>query len=154
MKTANTITVAQAAALLGRSERWVQEIAKAGYIRKAEPGRYAVAAVIQGAIAYYEARIEKSRKGAAARGATDARTREIELRIADRMKDLIHQADVTAVVEGIRDLVQQEFSGLPARFTRDRQGRRALGREVAAALGRVDEAVKLARRRITTGFDE
>lgn len=149
-----TLTVAQAAALLGRSERWVQEIARAGYIQKSEPGRYGIAALIRGAISYYEDQIEKSRKAAVSTKATDARTREIELRIADRMRDLIPQADVLEVVDRMAAMVRDEFSGLPARFARDRKRRRELGREVEAALARVDDAAEQARGKLGVGFEE
>lgn len=49
-----TITVAQAAALLGRSDRWVQGLVKAGYMDRAQRGEYTLVGVIRGALAYYE----------------------------------------------------------------------------------------------------
>ena len=43
-----TITVAQATALLGRSDRWVQGLVKAGYMDRAQRGEYTLVGVIRG----------------------------------------------------------------------------------------------------------
>ena len=93
-----TITVSQAAALLGRSDRWVQGLVKAGYIERANRGEYTLVAVIRGALAYYEDQITKNNKAAAATRASEARTREIELRIQERSRELIAMEDARAVI--------------------------------------------------------
>lgn len=153
-ENATTLTVAQAAMLLGRSERWLQDVARRGYITKAAPGRYSLVELVRGAARYYEDLLEKSNRAAAASGATDARTREIELRIADRTKGLMPLADASAVVDEIQGLYRQEFSGLPARFTKDRKRRRQLGIEIEAAFARLDEVADRARQNLADGFEE
>ncbi len=55
-----TITVSQAAALLGRSERWVQGLVKSGYMDRATRGEYMLVGVIRGALAYYEDQFTKT----------------------------------------------------------------------------------------------
>lgn len=150
----STLTVAQAGALLDRSERWIQQRAAEGWIRKTERGQYALVPLIRGAIAYQEDQLAKARKASDATRATAARTREIELRIADRMNDLMPQTDARAVVDGLQVLYRREFSGLPARFTKDRKRRRELGVEVDATLAWLDDAADRARQKLATGFDE
>ncbi|WP_300582324.1 hypothetical protein, partial [Marivita sp.] len=125
-KGTNTLTVNQVAALCGRSTQWVHHLAKAGFVQKQGKNEYALVAVIRGVIAYYEDLQSKNSKGAAASRATEARTREIELRIQERMRDLIPLEDARAVVSEMAALVRAEFQGLPARYTRDMQDRRKL----------------------------
>ena len=121
-----TITVSQAAALLGRSDRWVQGLVKAGYIERANRGEYTLVAVIRGALAYYEDQITKNNKAAAATRASEARTREIELRIQERSRELIAMEDARAVIGEMAALVRAELAGLAARYTRDMEARRVL----------------------------
>lgn len=146
-----TITVSQAAALLGRSDRWVQGLVKAGYIERANRGEYTLVAVIRGALAYYEDQITKNNKAAAATRASEARTREIELRIQERMRDLIPLEDARAVVSEMAALVRAEFQGLPARFTRDMQDRRKLEQEIDGAFDRLSRRAEEAARSLETG---
>ncbi len=146
-----TITVSQAAALLGRSDRWVQGLVKAGYIESANRGEYTLVAVIRGALAYYEDQITKNNKAAAATRASEARTREIELRIQERMRDLIPLEDARAVVSEMAALVRAEFQGLPARFTRDMQDRRKLEQEIDGAFDRLSRRAEEAARSLETG---
>ena len=56
------ITVAQAAALLGRSERWVQGLVQAGYLARSSRGEYPLVGVIRGALAHYEDQLARSNK--------------------------------------------------------------------------------------------
>jgi phage terminase Nu1 subunit (DNA packaging protein) len=117
-----TITVSQAAALLGRSDRWVQGLVKAGYIERANRGEYTLVAVIRGALAYYEDQITKNNKAAAATRASEARTREIELRIQDRSRELIAMEDARAVIGEMAALVRAELAGLPSSFSTRARG--------------------------------
>jgi phage terminase Nu1 subunit (DNA packaging protein) len=141
---AQTITVGQAAALLGRSERWVTDLVQKGFIAKEARGQYSLVAVVRGAVAYYEDLIEKSNKSAAASRATDARTREIELRIAERRRELISVEDAKAVVLEFGAIVRAEFNALPARYTRDMTERRKLEQEVDGSFERIAAAARRA----------
>lgn len=132
-----TITVSQAAALLGRSDRWVQGLVKAGYIERANRGEYTLVAVIRGALAYYEDQITKNNKAAAATRASEARTREIELRIRERSRELIAMEDARAVVGEMAALVRAELAGLAARYTRDMEARRVLEEVIDDSLERI-----------------
>lgn len=132
-----TITVAQAAALLGRSERWVQGLVKSGYMDRAQRGEYTLVGVIRGALAYYEDQLSKNNKAAVANRATEARTREIELRIQERSRELIPMEDAKAVVGEMAALIRAELAGLAARYTRDLEVRRALEEVIDGALDRI-----------------
>lgn len=145
------ITAAQAAVLLGRSERWVYNLVQGGYITKEAYGQYSVVAVVRGAMAYMDEQIAKMQKSAAGNRATDARTREIELRIAERQRDLIPQEDARAVVSEMAAMVRAEFVGLPARFTRDMGERRRLEQEIDGSFERLAAAAKSAGTALATG---
>ena len=147
----NTLTVNQVAALCGRSTQWVHHLAKAGFVQKQGKNEYALVAVIRGVIAYYEDLQSKNSKTAAASRATEARTREIELRIQERMRDLIPLEDARAVVSEMAALVRAEFQGLPARFTRDMQDRRKLEQEIDGAFDRLSRRAEEAARSLETG---
>lgn len=146
-----TITLQQAATLLNRSVSWVQKLVTDGYIVRAGTNQYSVVAIVRGLIAYYDDLLEKTNKAAAASRATDARTREIELRIAERRRDLIQQEDARAVVSEMAAMVKAEFSGLPARFTRDLAERRRLEQEIDGSFDRLAAAARNAGTALATG---
>lgn len=146
-----TITLQQAATLLNRSVSWVQKLVTDGYIVRAGTNQYSVVAIVRGLIAYYDDLLEKTNKAAAASRATDARTREIELRIAERRRDLIPQEDARAVVSEMAAMIKAEFSGLPARFTRDLAERRRLEQEIDGSFDRLAAAARNAGTALATG---
>ncbi len=134
-----TISPAQAATFLSRSPSWVQALVSQGYISRQSYGRYSVVAIVRGALAYYEDLLQKSNKAAAASRATDARTREIELRIAERRRDLIPIEDAKAEIAAVVSEVRAEIAGLGARITRDMELRRRIDGEADGILGRLAE---------------
>ncbi|MBB06593.1 MAG: hypothetical protein CML03_13970 [Pseudooceanicola sp.] len=146
-----TITVSQAAALLGRSDRWVQGLVKSGYMDRAQRGEYTLVGVIRGALAYYEDQLAKNNKAAVASRATEARTREIELRIQERSRELIPMEDAKAVVGEMAALVRAELAGLAARYTRDMEARRALEEVIDGALERITVAADKAGSALVAG---
>jgi hypothetical protein len=133
-----TISVGQAAALLNMSVRFVQQLTKEGYITRVANGKYSLVGVVHGAMAYYQAMLERSNKAAAANRATDARTREIELRIAEREGRLI-------------SLDGAEMVGQGARITRDRELRRKIDADNDAALERMARRAERTCRALETG---
>jgi hypothetical protein len=141
-----TISMAQAATFLNRSPSWVQSLVTQGYITRQSYGRYSVVAMVRGALAYYEDLLQKSTKAAAASRATAARTREIELRIAERRRDLIPMEDAKAELAAVVSEVRAEIAGLGARITRDLELRRQIDREADGILGRLAERAEQASR--------
>ena len=140
------IAIGQAARLLMISDERVRQLQKQGYIPRA-PKRGVVPLVgdVQGYLRYLKDEERQSSKSAAASRVTDARTREIELRIAERQRDLIPQEDARAVIGEMAALVKAEFVGLPARVTRDLDLRRTLEQEVNASFARLAASAERAR---------
>ena len=150
-QTINTLSVGQVAQFCDRSTQWVQQLAKDGFIAKEAHGRYKLVSVVRGVIAYYEDLQAKSNKAAAATRATDARTREIELRIKERSRDLIPIEDAQAEIADWVSAFRAELQGLPARLTRDMQERRRLEQEIDAALTRLSRRTTQAEQALAVG---
>ena len=146
-----TISVQQAATLLNRSVRWVQNLVQNGYVVRSKAGQYSVVEVVRGALAHYENLIEKSSKSAAASRVTDARTREIEMRIAERQRELIPLEDAKAVIAQFAAQVRAELTGLPSRLTRDLDMRRKLEQEVDGSLRRLSAQANASAVTLDTG---
>ncbi len=151
MTNSNSLTIGQAAALLDRSERWVQQRAAEGWIRKTERGQYALVSLIRGAIAYQEDQLAKARKAADATRATAARTKEIELRIAERMRKLVPRHDVETEMEVLVSDVRAEARGMGARITPDLKLRRTIDREASRVIALARSAADAALTRLTVG---
>ncbi|MGA0615936.1 hypothetical protein [Paracoccus sp. KR1-242] len=148
-----TLSVTEIAAMTGRTVRWVQNLAKDQAIEKDGRGKYRLASVLAGLVSHYEAIIEKGSKSAAASRVTDARAEEIELRLAERRRDLIPQEDALAVVDLVAGEVNKQFTGLPARITRDVRLRRDIEAKLNEAKQKIADAVRDARILAATGRD-
>lgn len=133
-----TITVTQAATLLGRSDRWVHSLRERGLVTVDARGRYPLVATIRAAMAYYDGLLDDAQRRARANRATDARTREIELRTTAREATLIGKEDVIAVLNGMASMTRAEFSTLPRRAARGRAARAALSAEVEQTFERIE----------------
>jgi hypothetical protein len=103
------------------SER-VRQLAKAGWIAQEGPARdrrYRLLDVVQGYIRFRDDEDRRANKSAAHSRITDARTREVELKNAQREGRLIELDEAIDVVEAVIGLLRSQLSGLPARVTRD-----------------------------------
>jgi hypothetical protein len=147
----NTLTVNQAAALCGRSTQWVHQLTKGGFIAKEAHGSYTLVSLVRGVIAYYDDLQTKSSKTASASRATDARTREVELRIKERSRELIQIEDAKAEIAEWTSAFRAELQGLPARFTRDMTERRRLEQEIDGALERLSRRTSKAEHALAAG---
>ena len=146
------IPIGQAARLLMISDERVRQLQKQGYIPRApKRGVVPLVGAVQGYLRYLKDEERQSSKSAAASRVTDARTREIELRIAERQRDLIPQEDARAVIGEMAALVKAEFVGLPARVTRDLDLRRMLEQEVDASFARLAASAERAQGALATG---
>lgn len=147
----NTLTVNQVAALCGRSTQWVHQLVKDGFVQKQAKNQYTLVSAVRGVIAYYEDLQTKNSKTASASRATDARAREIELRIKERSRELIPIEDARAEIADWTSAFRAELQGLPARFTRDMQERRRLEQEIDGALERLSRRTSEAERALAAG---
>lgn len=145
-----TVSVSEAAALFDRTPRWLQILAAAGFVAKAERGRYSLASVCRGVLGYYEDQLAKASKGAAASRATIARTKEIELRIAERQRHLIPLDDAKAEISALVSEVRAEIAGMGARITRDMELRRQIDSEADGILHRLAQRAEKAGHALAT----
>lgn len=145
MKKATSYTVmvpaAQAAQMIMVTTQWLRQLAVQGYIPVAEKGRYPLVDVVQGYIKFLKDDDRRSSKSATTSRMQDAKTAEIEMRLAEKRRELIPVDDAQAAIDVIVGKVRAEFSGLPARATRDMTLRRVLEAETNASLNRVADAV-------------
>lgn len=132
----------------------IRQLVKAGYIQKVKPGFTTIVSAVQGYIRFLKDEDRKNTQKGAAGKATEARTREIELRIAERKRDLIPQEDARAAIAQITATMRAEFTGLPARWTRDMAERRRLEQEVDASFERIADALESAKAALATGGDD
>lgn len=145
------LTLKQAATLVGKSERWVQLRAQEGFFESRKRGEYPLLSFVRGVVAYHDALLEKGNKAAAANRATEARTREIELRTAERARRVIPIEDAEAVISEVAAMVNAELAGLPARVTRDLALRREIEAEAGRALDRLRDRASRAIEALSAG---
>lgn len=145
------LTLPQAAALLGVSERQIGKLREQGFISTDGPGRYGLVNLIRGAIAYYEDKAEQARRNAQANRATEARTAEIELRIKRKMANLIEASAPAEIMDEFTRAAAIEMRAIPGRFTRDRDRRAELRTEFEASIARITKLTEAAKCRLQTG---
>lgn len=147
------ITLEVAARLLMISVERVRQLSKSGYIDRPKPGRTTVVSAVQGYIRFLKDEERKNTKSDASNRVADARAAEIELRTAERRRDLISQEEAIAAMDLVVGKVTETLSGLPARITRDLVLRRKI--EAAVHTGRKEIASTLAELHgfIATGGD-
>lgn len=138
---ADTISTSELARACGRTPQWVRDQGRAGYFEPAGRGRWKVASVYQGLVERADAIAKAGEKSAAASRATDARTREIEQRIAIRERELIPVEDAVMALDKVVGVVSGELSGLPARISRDLTIRKKAETEVHVARRKISEAL-------------
>jgi hypothetical protein len=135
------LTAPEIANLCDRTDRWVRGMAKDGYFEKEGRGRYSLKSVMRGMLRHMDDQLAKGSQSASASRATDARTREIEQRIAIRERELISIEDATMALDKVVGVVSGELSGLPARISRDLTIRKKAETEVHVARRKISEAL-------------
>lgn len=120
-------TVQHVAAVLGLTPMRIRQLADEGIVPKAGRNQYPLDRAVQG---YVKWRLEtiagKNADSSPENRVRDARTREIELRIAERENRLIDIDEHNAVVDELVGLFLAGLESLPARATRDITQRRQI----------------------------
>ena len=147
------LSAREVAAVAGRTDRWVRGMAQGGHFEKDGRGKYRLGSLIRGLIAHYEEIIERGSKSAASSRVTDARTREIELRIAQQERSLIPVEDAEMALSQFAGVVNAELSGLPARLGRDMAVRRKAEAEIHGTRERISAALDRMSGAARTGRD-
>ena len=146
-----TLTLSQAAALLGRSKRFVGNLRERGYIATRTRGEYTPVNLIRGTIAYFEDQIAKNAKAAQKVAVTDARTREIELRIKDKAEQLIPLKDVEDILDEWMPAITKEMAIVPGRAFDDPVRCAEVEQEIKTSLDRIDKMICAAKERLAKG---
>lgn len=123
------INTEKAARLIMKSPERVRQLEKEGWITRTGSGsdrQYRLLDVVQGYIRFRDDEDRRTNKTAAQSRITDARSREVELKNAQREGRLIELEEALAVIESIIGLLRSLLSGLAARVTRDLQFRRII----------------------------
>lgn len=145
------LTLADVARLCGRTPRWVQALAKEGFITKSERGKYRLSAVMTGITQHFEVTAQKASKTMSASRVQDARAKEIERRLAREERDLISQDEALLAMSMLVGKVAQELAGMGARITRDMALRRQIEAEVHGAQTRIAAALEKLSGFVATG---
>lgn len=148
-----TISIGTAAKLLKVSDERIRQLVKLGYIKRVGRGAFNLVNVVHGYIDFLKEEERRSSKSATASRMQDAKTAEIEMRIAEKRRQLIPVEDHHAALDIVVGKVRAEFSGLPARVTRDMGLRRQLEAETNASLNRIADAVEASAEFIEKGGD-
>lgn len=132
------IPIGQAARLLMISEERIRQLVKEGHVPRSEKRGYVqLVGTVQGYLRYLKDEERRSSKSAADSRVRDARALEIELRIAERSRELIPVEDALTDMAEFAGLVRSELAGLPARLTRLIDERQKVETEIDALLVRL-----------------
>lgn len=147
------ITLEQAAKLVGKSIEWIRLRVKEGYIEKPSRGTYLLVSVVHGSIRYYDDLIKKSTSASADNRLRDKKMEEIDLRIAEKKRELVPFDAALTVVDFVVGKVRSEFSGLPASITRDLDLRDKIDGRLNEVLGTIAGAAREAGAALRAGRD-
>lgn len=138
----NVITLEVAAALIKVTPRRVQQLVKEGWIKKSGRGGYPLLSVVHGYVDFLQDEARRSAKSASASRVTDARTKEIELRILERSRTLVTEAKTEALTlwDELHGGLVADLLSVPARVTSDI----AIRSKIEAA---IDDALRAAAKR-------
>ena len=107
-----TITPAQAAALLGKSTRYIHRLREGGYITPVTRGKYPLVAFLRGLMRYLQDMVEAAEPNASQAAVKDGRTRLTELQIRKKEQGLLPQEDLLNMVEDLVTTVEKHFTGM------------------------------------------
>jgi len=150
-KSAAEIPTADAARLLMISAERIRQLQKDGYIPRGKRGHVSLVGAVQGYIRFRDDADRRANKSAAESRVRDARAKEIELRNAVRLRELVPVEEATAALDLTFGAMVAELDGLPARITRDMPLRRKIDDEIIAARYRMVARIKRSTVFIETG---
>lgn len=123
-----TISLAEAARLIGKSPPWIKTLVKDGYLKRAGRGLYKPGAVAQAHIAFLVERKKETSRGGTLSQVQAARAREIALRIARTENKLITTEEMVEIVDEIIGGLKADCDGVSASVTRDQTLRNQIER--------------------------
>lgn len=148
---AGTAPLDQIARLLMMTPQRVTQLVTAGYIPRSARGVYPVVGAVQGYIRFLKDTERNSTKSAGENRVRDARAKEIEMRIAEKNRDLIPIEDAEGALDHCMAAVVAELSGFSSRVTRDKPLRRMIDKELNEARHRMATALGASAAALRTG---
>jgi phage terminase Nu1 subunit (DNA packaging protein) len=126
-----------AATLIKVSVQRLDQLTREGWISKEGRGRYSLVAVVHGYIDFLKHEERRTSKSAAESRVRDMRADEIAVRIAERTKALVAEAqrEALALVDEVAGSLRVSLAALPARVTADLALRRMIEDELNDAFG-------------------
>ncbi len=146
------IPIERASKLLMIGEERIRQHIKAGQIpRGTKRGFVPLVGAVQGRLRYLQSELDQASQASAATRTADARTRLLELRIAEEEGRLCDVEEANFAMDTVAALIVTELQGLPARFTRDMAMRDRLEEEIRAMRSRVAGKVAEMSKKLATG---
>jgi len=130
----------QTARLLDISGAFLRRLTQDGKIPKRAKGKYVLDEAVLGYIRFLREDNARTTKSAHQNRMHEAKAAEIEMRLAEKRRELIPTEDVYAAMDIMIAKFRDELAGLPARFTRDMEVRRKLEAETHASQNRIAKA--------------
>ena len=138
---AGVITTAQAAKLLMVSEAWLGRLAKEGYIRKLDRGRWNLVSVVQGHIRFLKDEERRGSKNASHTRIQDIRAERLDLQLRAERRELVPMDDARLVLDTAAAEMRAKLMAIPPAFTREVDERRKLEAVVVDALNEIADAM-------------
>ena len=150
---AGTVGTDQCAKLLDITPEWLRRLTASGQIPKRARGRYNLVEAVHGYVKFLREDAARNTKTAQLSRMQEAKAAEIEMRLAEKRRELVPVDEVQAAIDIMIAKFRDELSGLPARFTRDMDLRRKLEAETNASLNRIAKALAASAEFIEKGGD-
>lgn len=135
--------------LLMISKERVRQLVASGHIPKVGRNTYSLVGAIRGYLRFKDEELRRVRDEASANGLRSVRQAEIEMRMAERRRDLISRAAAEAAMLSLVGFINEEFGGFAARVTRDRALRDQIDAELDLTINRVSDRCGEARGRLS-----
>lgn len=128
------LTSAEAGELLGITATRLRQLVDLGHVEKGGRNGVVLRAAVQGYIGFLKDDSRRSSKSAAASRMQDAKTREIDLRIAEREGRLVDIVELNDIVAAVVGELRTGLSGVPAAVTNDTAQRLRIETSINAVL--------------------
>jgi len=145
------VSAGELADLVGVDPRMIRFYAARDVAVRTDRGQYDLRQSIRNLISEARRTGEPNENRKAEARLKEARAREVELRIAERNRELIPMDDAMEVVDGLMGLIRDELSMLPARLTRNLDDRAKIEAEIDQMLGRFADRAQLEADRCGSG---
>ena len=147
------ISQTEAAGVLQVTPAWIRQMIDRGYMTLKGNGLLDAKDVWSGYIRYLKDEKRQSQKSAGETRVAAARASEIELRIAQKQRELIPLDDAMLAFSDLCGFVRQSMDGLAARTTRDIAIRKSIEKETDAVLQEISDRASERGRALAAGGD-